>query len=251
MDWRINSILTLVLVSLLAFFFIPAIPQATEYHNFIDKLSWQGIPNFADVVSNIGFLIFGIWGLIILKQVPTEKPSKLAWIIFFVGVSLTALGSGYYHWAPSNHTLLWDRLPMTIAFMSLVSLIITEVINQSLGKKMLLPLLLIGLSSVFYWHFTELKGVGDLRPYAVVQFVPLIAIPFILFTYPVSKTLKKGIWLLIVFYILAKFSEALDQPIYDHFFISGHSLKHLLAAFGIYFMLIPAIEKNTDLSILN
>ena len=160
-----------------------------------------------------------------------------------MGVSLTALGSGYYHWAPSNATLLWDRLPMTIAFMSLVSLIVTEVIDESWGKKLLLPLLVIGFSSVFYWHFTEQQGVGDLRPYAIVQFVPLIAIPFILFTYPVSKTLKKGIWLLIVFYILAKFSEALDEVIYDHFIMSGHSLKHLLAAFGIYFMLEPGKEK--------
>ena len=242
MDWRINSIIGLVFASLLAFFFVPAIPQPLEYHNFIDQQSWLNIPNFGDVASNFGFLIFGVWGLLVVQKTSLENPSKLAWRIFFLGISLTAIGSGYYHWAPSNDTLLWDRLPMTISFMSLVSLVVTQVINESFGKKLLIPLLIIGFSSVFYWHFTEQQGAGDLRPYAIVQFVPLIAIPFILFTYPVTKTLKKGIWLLIVFYILAKFSEALDEVIYDHFIMSGHSLKHLLAAFGIYFMLAPAKE---------
>jgi hypothetical protein len=243
MDWRINSMIGFVLVCFAALLFVPSFAQPLAYHNFSDQLKSLGVANFSNVVTNFGFLVVGAWGLLTIKNNHSKKPSQLAWILFFGGVLFTAVGSGYYHWAPSNSTLLWDRLPITIAFMSLVSLITTEVINPSWGKKLLFPLLLVGFSSVLYWYYTEQQGAGDLRPYALVQFVPLIAIPFILLTYPVSKTLKKGIWLLIIFYILAKFSESFDQLIFDHFIISGHSLKHLLAAFGIYFMLAPAKDQ--------
>jgi len=236
MDWRIKVILSITLASLSLFIFVPAIPQPSEYHNFIDTTQWLSIANFNNVASNFLFLVFGLWGLLILKNNSKKLPAKLAWWIFFCGVGLTSIGSGYYHLAPSNSTLVWDRLPMTIAFMSLVSLIVSEVIDEAWGKKLLVPLLTIGFASVVYWDYTEQHGVGDLRAYALVQFVPLILIPFILLTYPVSAALKRGVWMLFLFYILAKLAEALDSQIYDYFVISGHSLKHLLAALGIYFM---------------
>ncbi len=246
MDWRIKIISAVVLLSLSIFLLFPAFPQPLEYHSFIDVKTWMTVPNFGNVASNFLFLVFGIWGLWIVKKNPT-KVSRAAWLIFFFGVLLTAFGSGYYHWNPSNTTLVWDRLPMTIAFMSLISLIVTEVIDINWGRKLLIPLLIIGFSSVAYWHYTEQQGVGDLRAYGLVQFVPLILIPFILLSYPVSKNLKKGIWFLFLFYILAKISEAMDLQLSDYFIMSGHSLKHLLAALGIYFMLAPAKQVETEI----
>jgi hypothetical protein len=33
-----------------------------------------------------------------------------------------------------------------------------------------------GLGSVLWWHEGEVRGHGDLRPYALVQFYPLVAV---------------------------------------------------------------------------
>jgi hypothetical protein len=38
--------------------------------------------------------------------------------VLFAGVTLSSLGSSYFHLAPDNARLMWDRLPMTIAFIS-------------------------------------------------------------------------------------------------------------------------------------
>ena len=42
---------------------------------------------------------------------------------------MVAIGSSYYHWKPSNSRLVWDRLPMTVGFMSLVAVVISETLG--------------------------------------------------------------------------------------------------------------------------
>jgi len=157
--------------------FISPIPQDPGYHNFADLRPRFDIPNFGDVVSNIGFLIVGLLGLSMIlgpkcKELFDRSSDAIPYIIAFIGVTFVAFGSSYYHWAPGNETLLWDRLPMTISFMSLFAAVIADRINRRAGLYILLPVLLAaGVLSVFYWNFTELAGQGDLRPYAIVQFL--------------------------------------------------------------------------------
>ena len=155
------------------------VAQDPLYHVFADTRSMLGIPNFMNVMSNLPFLIVGILGWrIIASNAKTVTPTtRLAWIIFFFGIALTAFGSGYFHLEPNNDSLVWDRIPMTIGFMSLVSIIISEYFSPPLGKKLLLPFLLVGIGSVAYWARTESLGAGDLRPYAIVQFLPMLLIP--------------------------------------------------------------------------
>jgi hypothetical protein len=64
--------------------------------------------------------------------------------VLFCGLILTAAGSAYYHLAPDNARLVWDRLPMTMVFMSLVAAIVMERIDLRAGLVLLPILLLVG-----------------------------------------------------------------------------------------------------------
>src|ERR1700757_873114 len=133
----IFSLITLTLVVIAAALLAPRTPQPLSYHNFADHRSWLGLPNFGDVASNVAFAIFGIWGLwFLFRLTPTEIATRFAdrrerwfYIVVFFGMLLTAAGSSYYHLAPDNDRLVWDRLPMTIVFMSLVAAMIAERIS--------------------------------------------------------------------------------------------------------------------------
>jgi tryptophan-rich sensory protein len=224
---------------------LPRIPQPQSYHMFADQRSFLGIPNFGDVVSNVPFAIVGVWGLVFLLRSNSEQISehfidrreRWFYLIIFFGLLLTAFGSSYYHLKPSNARLVWDRLPMTIVFMSLVSALVAERINLRAGLWLLPILLLIGVGSVLQWYISELRGVGDLRFYATVQAYSVLFLLMALL-FPPRYTFGSDLVGVAGFYILAKVLETLDKPIFriGHI-VSGHTLKHLAAAMAGYWVL--------------
>ena len=224
---------------------LPRIPQPQSYHMFADQRSFLGIPNFGDVVSNVPFAIFGLWGLIFLLRSSSEqlsehfldKRERWFYLIIFTGLVLTAFGSSYYHLEPSNARLVWDRLPMTVVFMSLVAALIAERIDLRVGLWLLPVLLLIGVSSVFQWYISELRGVGDLRFYATVQAYSVLFL-FMALLFPPRYTFGSDLAIVAGFYVLAKVLEILDKPIFRlGQIVSGHTLKHLAAALAGYWIL--------------
>jgi len=231
-------------LSIAIMFFIASIPQDPHYHLFSDQRTLCGINHFWNVMSNLPFLLVGIYGLWRLKKIKIES-IQWAYGVFCVGVILVCFGSGYYHFNPTNHTLVWDRLPMTIAFMALFSLLLHERVLVNPKTLTLIPLLIIGAASVFYWDWTETQGQGDLRFYALVQFLPIMLIPLILWLYP--RRYFRGGYLLwaFVFYFAAKLLEHFDAVIYQTLGqMSGHSLKHMSAAIAVLFI-INAIPVHT------
>lgn len=232
MSNRIIAVAALAIVAV--FLFVPAIPQDPAYHLFLDTRNLFGVANFWNVMSNLPFLVVGAAGLVFVNRHAEKtcvETAAVAYKVFFVGIFLTAFGSSYYHLAPSNDSLLWDRLPMTIGFAGLLSIIVAEFVSANAARRLLLPLLIIGFASVEYWAWTESRGVGDLRPYAIVQFLPLMLIPVILLTHrPVFGDVRYFWWML-VFYAIAKLFEFFDAQIFAlGGIISGHSLKHVAAA---------------------
>jgi len=233
---RPGTIILLALSAILvvAVFFIDPIPQDLSYHEFADTRPLLGIANFWNVVSNIPFLLVGGAGLGYLRT--KNRPGILpdlytAYLVFFAGICLTGFGSAYYHYAPGNDTLIWDRLPMTLGFMGFTTIIIGEHISLPAARRMLIPLLFVGAASVVYWAITETRGSGDLRPYAIVQFLPMFLIPAILLLYRSIFNSVIFFWFMIVLYALSKLFEFFDFPVYDiGELISGHSLKHFVAA---------------------
>ncbi len=234
-DWRLAIVLAPAALLISAALWYGPIAQDPGYHALADQRLWLGIPHPGDVLTNLGFLVAGGYGLyVVLSRAPAEAA---AWTVFFAGILATGLGSAWYHLAPNNAGLLWDRLPMTVAFMSLAAIVVGERIDARATRLLLWPLLLLGIASVLWWGWTETLGRGDLRPYAVVQFYPMLALPLILVLYPGRHTDGHFYWLLIASYGLAKLAEYLDAPLYDLFgVLSGHGLKHLLAASGPVFL---------------
>jgi hypothetical protein len=222
------------LVIAAVFLFTSAVPQDPAYHAFSDFRSLLGVPNFWNVFSNLPFLIVGVAGLIFVRRNADKicvSTNEMAYYVFFIGIALTALGSSYYHLAPSNQTLLWDRLPMTIGFAGLVTIIVAEFVSARAARMLLVPLLIVGFASVEYWAWTESRGAGDLRPYAIVQFLPMLMIPVILLTHKPVIGEARYFWWMLAFYFLAKLLEFFDADVFAFGkLISGHSLKHVAAA---------------------
>ncbi len=216
------------------FLFTDAVPQDPAYHYFSDTRMLFGIANFWNVASNLPFLLVGAAGLFYIHRhmdAVCVSGLEATYRVFFIGIFLTAFGSGYYHLVPGNDSLVWDRLPMTIGFAGLFSIIVGEFVSIRAARRLLLPLLVVGISSVEYWAWTEALGAGDLRPYAIVQFLPMLLIPVILLSYrPVTGT-ARYFWWMFAFYFIAKIFEQLDAAIFGiGGLISGHSLKHVAAA---------------------
>jgi hypothetical protein len=221
--------------------FIGPIPQDLSYHNFADQQTLFGIPNFSNVLSNIFFLIVGIWGIVSLKRKKwkgLDTPAYSAYFVFFLGVALSGIGSVYYHIKPNNSSLVWDRIPMALTFMAFFSTIIWENVNEKMGRILFIPLLVLGIASVIYWQLSENMGMGDLRLYGLVQFLPLLLIPYILLFFPSTFNRSSDIYLVLFLYLLAKIAEYFDLEIY-HLGngLSGHGLKHILAALAAYWVL--------------
>ena len=235
-DNRMKIIVAIIVISIIGVFNMDPIAQDPAYHKFADQRSIINIPNFFDVISNLAFVIVGFMGMrLIGKGRATGGLPELqaVYMTFFAGVFLTGFGSAYYHFHPDNQTLLWDRLPMTIAFMALFSAIVGEYISSRLALKLFVPLLLSGIFSVVHWYVTELNGNGDLRAYLLVQFLPVLLIPLILCLFNSKLNGDKYIWGIFGAYALSKIMELFDAPIYSQLgILSGHSLKHLIAAFG-------------------
>jgi hypothetical protein len=215
----------------------PRRPQPPDYFDFVDVRQLVGIPNALNVLSNAAFLVVGLAGLAALLGERVrfrDQRERAPWVVFFAGVVLTSVGSSWFHLAPSLSSLVWDRLPMTVGFMGLLSALVTERVDAAWGHRLLWPLVGVGLSSVLYWSLTERAGVGDLRPYILVQFYPLVALPLLLLLFPSRYSGSLTYVAALAAYLLAKLAEVLDGEVYGlGGVVSGHTAKHLLAAAGI------------------
>ena len=238
--WALWSIGGIIAVGLLLG---PRIAQPLSYHQFADQRTFLGIPHFFDVVSNLGFLLVGVWGAVYVMKASAganvlNREERWPYFFFFLGVLLTAFGSAYYHWAPDNPRLLWDRLPMAMGFMGLLAAVLGERVAPTLASKVLAPLLAAGVGSVVYWRWTDLAGRDDLRLYGIVQFGSLALVLALCLLLPSRYTRGGDMFAVIAFYVMAKLFEGLDRQIFRvGGFISGHTLKHLAAAIACYLVL--------------
>lgn len=242
-----NIILAVIAAALVAALLAPPLAHDPRYHTFADQRTLLGIPNFWNVITNIPFILLGFMGLLFLYGVAARGvPLALrpVYTAFFAGAVLIGCGSSYFHLHPDIDTLVWDRLPMTISFMAFLSALVAETASFNLGRRLFWPLLVVGGLSVVYWYVSELAGQGDLRPYALVQFLPMLLVPLLLLLYPSDKPGRGFLWAVLGFYAAAKVVELLDGCLYESLLgFSGHALKHLLAATGVYCFLLALVRR--------
>jgi Ceramidase len=247
-------LITITVLASIAVFFSPVIEQDLAYHQFADRRTLFAIPNFWNVISNGAFLWVGAIGLYRLykNRLNIVYEIRHGYFIFFIAVAFIAFGSAYYHWQPNNLTLVWDRLPMTFTFMSLMAFVVAENLSVKWGRNSLFPVLFIGFISVCYWYWGELHSAGDLRLYALVQFLPMVLLLVLLMFGQSAFQNKAGYWWLFAAYALAKVAEHFDAAIFNYTsgMLAGHVLKHLFAAAGLY-VLVMFFEKRIPKNILN
>ncbi|MEP6942216.1 MAG: alkaline phytoceramidase [Betaproteobacteria bacterium] len=219
---------------LLAALLLPALPQPPDYHGFADQRRLFGIDNFLNVASNAGFLVIGAVGLVITLggRARFEHASeRWPYALFFAGLLLTALGSGWYHLAPDNERLFWDRLPMTIAFAGLISSQLVDRIGVRAGLVSLPLLVVAGVAAVIYWLGTERAGAGNVMPYAILQGYAVVVLLLLAILAPSRYTRGNDVYWVFAWYLLSKVLEAEDAPVMAAVgIVSGHTLKHIAAA---------------------
>lgn len=222
----------IVLLSIGALLIHGPIDQIAHYHAFADRRAWFGIANAADVLSNLGFGIVGVLGMHLLWRNRFDRarqPGLAGYGLFFVALFLTAFGSSWYHLAPDNARLVWDRLPIALACGGLLAAVWRETTGS--GRWLSLWLAIIAVASVAWWRYTDLQGMGDLRPYLLIQLLPLVLIPLLQYQArrPLSERMAFGV--AIGLYVVAKLFELTDHAVLEAVgVISGHTLKHLFAS---------------------
>jgi hypothetical protein len=243
---RLAWVWLLTIATLVAVAVLPPLAQPQEYHRFADQRVVLGIANFFDTVSSVAFLIVGAWGLIFVWQdrksrhpaAFAEPSERRFYAILFGAVVLACFGSVYYHLAPDNGRLAWDRLPIAVGFASLFAATIAERVSMRAGLRLLPALLALGAGSVLYWRWTELYATENLWPYVAVQFYSAAAIVLIIVLFPSRYTRGTDVLGAVGLYALAKIAESLDQEIYAlGNIVGGHALKHVIAAIAIYWIL--------------
>ena len=222
--------------------FVDPIPQWPEYHQFVDNRTLFGIPNAHNVLSNAPFLVVGLWGIRQVLSKPWIRPDglRIPYLVFFSGILLTSLGSAWYHLDPDNVSLVWDRLPMAVTAMAFLTIATLEFLEIKSPHLLLWPGILLGIGSVLWWAWTESQGAGDLRPYALVQFLPALLVVFMMVMVRPSSEFVVAVIGMIAFYGVAKICEHFDEALYEFFGgVSGHALKHVVAAIAAAFLLYP------------
>ena len=224
------------------------IAQLPNYHDFADQTTSFGIPHFADVLSNLGFALVALWGWWQLTPATHHAGLKDCWAgyrLFLIGLFLTAIGSSYYHLAPDDASLVWDRLPIALACGGLLTGVRGDTCKRR-SDGLAAVLAVFAIASVAWWHFTGQSGVGDLRPYLLLQALPIILIPLWQWLYNIPRAERWAFAGALLLYVIAKFAE-----LYDHELaailgvVTGHTLKHLLAtaaAAGIVGSLIRRVK---------
>jgi len=209
------------------------IAQWPDYHRFADARTLLGVPNALDVLSNLGFAAVALWGWFALS--PHRHHADLVvgwpgWLLFLVALLLTAVGSGWYHLAPGNFRLLFDRLPIALACAGLLAAVYAETHRSPHGTAVAATLALIAIASVLWWYVTEIRGAGDLRAYLLLQGAPLVLIPLWQAIHRAPRAERVAFALAITGYVLAKTAELHDGQVLETVgLFSGHTLKHLLA----------------------
>lgn len=226
------------LVALAVTIFFPPILQWPDYHALADARGPRWLPNALNVLSNLPFVAVGLLGLAFLSRPSPafrERWERGPHAVLMLSILLVGLGSSFYHWNPTDRSLFWDRLPMGLIFSSFLGVTVIERLSRRAGALLFFPLVAAGAASVIFWHQGNAGGGGDLRFYALVQGAAVLGIPVIVLLFPARYTGGRELLVVVAIYGVAKVFETLDAEVYRlGGLVSGHTIKHLLAALAAW-----------------
>jgi hypothetical protein len=231
----------LVVVSI----FVYSMPQPRAYHLFADVRTCLGIPNFFNAASNLGFLAAGVSMLILLyaqrrkfSEMFIERGELWIFVTLYAATLMVTFGSAYYHLAPDNARLFWDRLPMTLVASAFVATIIADRFGARAGGWSLIALFVLSCGALVYWRATQSLAQDNVWPYIATVYGSLAFAVVAMALFSSRYTHAHAAWVTLAIYIAAMaFDTWLDAPLYTAGgMLSGHSLKHLLAALALFWL---------------
>ena len=219
-------------VLLLLYLAIGPLRQTSAYHQFVDVRVWCGVPRFGDVLSNGVILLSGLFAASLFAAARHDSPAGKTdriFIVFIIGVVGTAVGSSFYHWAPSDARLVWDRLPMTLVLQASLALVIATRFGTALGEKFLYVLLPLGVLSVMWWAVR-----GDLLPYLVIRVGAGLCVIVVLLR---GFAWRADRWFVVALALdpVLTWFEHHDSDVFwwTQQLVSGHTVKHVLAGVAL------------------
>jgi hypothetical protein len=243
MDAKRLYLAALFVFIIMALFYGP-ISQPQEYHDFADDREILGVPNALDVMSNLAIIYPGVVGLAFIHEsrnrTQVSEDEISIQITLFSGMILTFAGSVWFHLDPTDSTMLWDRLGMSVVIGSCISLLIHDMWDRNLAAKIHLPIIIASIVSVLWWPVFD-----DLRVYFIVKHHPFILFPiFLLCGRRIYDKVSGYYWGLSMF-LLATIFEFADQQIFEITgIISGHTLKHIAAGIGLWFLMVMIRDRE-------
>ena len=200
-------------------------------HPFVDARILLGVPNAMDVLTNAPLALAGLWGLLVMRRRALPAATRLAARMFFAGLVATGFGSAWYHWAPDATGLVWDRLGMAVTFAGALAMAVAERVGQVPARQALRVLLPLALLSAILPASN-----GNVLPWAVLQFGGMALIVRLALLKLVAGAIGIRLGALIGLYALAKLLELGDEAVFRATAdaVSGHSLKHLVAALAAW-----------------
>ena len=239
---EIFFLIGLIILLLLAIF-LPSIAQDQNYHNFADQRTLFGVKNALDTLSNLAFIIVGLFGLVNFyhnQYIKISNSFSVLLTLFFISIILTGVASFYYHLNPNDFTLVFDRFALTLVFTFILAMLATVKISERSGFHTLAELIILAPLSVLIWNYND-----NLTPYVLLQFGGII---LIILTLLFSKIQKQSpcFTSLIILYGFAKVAEFYDGQIFNlsQNLISGHTLKHLIGALAVSIFISPLHKKK-------
>ena len=244
MTMRRESLVLFVLAALAPLLFFGAAPilQPAAYHDLADQRALLGIGHFWNVVSNLPFLVVGLMGLDLLRRKSEEAAA--GWVALFAGNVLVAFGSAWYHSNPNDATLIWDRLPIGIAFMGFFTALLVEHLDgtaREVARRLLAPLIVLSAAAIWWWQAS-----GDLSLWVWVQAAPMLAVVLVLALLPGRYTHRRYLAYALACYAAAKLLELGDVQLmqWTGGLMSGHALKHVAAAAGVWCFYVMLRERR-------
>ena len=249
-----TRLLIAAVLGLLAAVFGPSVAQPAHYHAFADQRMLLGLPLAMDVLSNLPFAIAAVWGLLALRSSAgrdlritntnmgsTVITQRLLAALFFGGLLVTTLCSGYYHLAPDNPSLAIDRLGIVVAFAGLLGVAVADRVSSRAGVATATFVLALGPLSVGIWADS-----GNLLPWVLLQGGGMLLVAVLAACTPLRSAWGLRLLPIVMIYAAAKLLEANDHAVFEatRGLLSGHSLKHMVAAFAAW-PVIAAIYKSS------
>jgi hypothetical protein len=203
------------------------VERAPEFHRYADERTWLGIPHAGDVLSNLAFVIAAawMWPRVCARGLPGARMATIA-------VGAIGVGSGVYHWAPSDTTLVLDWASITIALSLVLAAVIRDRVGEAAGHAATAFAPLAAALTVAWWLFTggTVSG-GNMAPYVAGQALG-VALPPVLALAAPGRAPAGYLLAAVAGFGLARLAGRFDGDLLAAVGVSGHSAKHVLAAFA-------------------